>query len=166
MATTNKNLIVTPGSQAESLSKYVTFRLGDEFFGVNILDVKEVTPVMTITPIFHSNLEISGYVNIRGEIHLVINLRYLFGLQAREIDNESRIVIFKPSVSEPFGILVDRVGDVLEINQDIIEPYSADQSRKVKTSLLTGVCKLDDTLLMVLDAHLLLNSRTDLNESK
>ena len=152
-------------NKLEIIGKYVTFWIEDELLGVNILDVKEVSPVMTITAISHSAKEISGYVNIRGEIHLVVNLRYLFGLPYREIDNNCRIIIFKSSVSDPFGILVDKVGDVLEVNSDLIEPYKVDDPKKLNTNLITGVCKLDNHLLVILDAHRLLKTGTENTEN-
>ena len=144
-----------PAIKAErsSMSKFVTFWIHDELFGVNILDVKEVTPVMEITPVFHAPEEVEGYVNIRGEIHLVINLRILLNLPSHDTTSESRIVIFKPKIAEPFGILVDRVGDVLEVPITAIESDIRPDSKKGKKNLISGVCKLKENLLIVLDAR-------------
>ena len=140
-------------SETAVLKKFVTFWIHDELFGVDIIDVKEVTPLMAITPIFHAPDEVNGYVNIRGEIHLVINLRFLLDLPDKEIVSDSRIVIFKPIIAEPFGILVDRVGDVLEVNSELIESESRTSIQKIKKSLVSGVCKLEDNLLVLLDAR-------------
>ena len=127
-----ENLPVSRTTDQSSIIKFVTFWIHDELFGVDILDVKEVTPVMKITPIFHAPDEVRGYVNIRGEIHLVINLRFLLDLPQHEITAETRIVIFKPTIAEPFGILVDRVGDVLEVDSGSIEPEIKSNSKKTK----------------------------------
>ena len=140
-------------SETAVFKKFVTFWIHDDLFGVDIIDVKEVTPLMTITPIFHAPDEVKGYVNIRGEIQLVINLRVLLDLPDREIGSDSRIVIFKPIIAEPFGILVDKVGDVLEVNSELIESESRSSTQKIKTSLVAGVCKLEDNLLILLNAR-------------
>ncbi len=59
--------------------KICSFRLSDRLFGVNILDVKEVNSDIEITPIYHARDSIRGYMNIRGQIHLVVDLRTEFG---------------------------------------------------------------------------------------
>ena len=133
-------------------SKFVTFRVDKELFGVNINDVREVTPVMEITPVFHAPDEVMGYVNIRGVIHLVISLRILLNLPPREETPESRIVIFKPKIAEPFGILVDCVGDVLEVDSDSIERNTSANASRSRKDLISGVCKLEENLLIVLNS--------------
>ncbi len=140
-----------------SRKKFVTFWIQGELFGVDILDVKEVTPIMDITPVFHAPEEVMGYMNIRGEIHLVINPRILLNLPTRETEPDSRIVIFKPKVAEPFGIVVDSVGDVLEFDSGAIEPDKKSDSPKTGKNLVSGVCKLKENLLIVLDARKILN---------
>jgi len=146
--------------EKDNMFQFVTFWIGSELFGVDILDVKEITPMIDITPVFHAPEEVKGYVNIRGEIHLVIDMRYLLDAQNQEPAPENRIVIFKPSVAQPFGILVDRVGDVLDVHTSIIETENqieADVIDNAKTKqLVTAICKLEDELLMIIDARKLL----------
>ena len=137
--------------------KFVSFRIEDELLGVNILDVKEVTALMDITPINHAPEEVMGYVNIRGEIHLVINLRYLLGYPKTTTESSSKIIIFKTIIAEPFGIYVDTIGDVIEVEQSYIEPYSKSNLTLTKgdrlSELVNGVCKLDKELLVLLDSR-------------
>ena len=95
-----------------------TFWLSGRLFGVDIMDVKEINTEVDFTPIFHSSKEVKGYVNIRGQIHLVLDLRLLLGFESKEVDINSRVVIFKQSIAEPFGALVDKVGDILEVSAD------------------------------------------------
>lgn len=135
--------------------QYVSFWLSGELFGVDIHDVKEVTVMMDITPVFHSPPEVMGYVNIRGEIHLVLDLRFLLGMPAAKVASEARIVIFKSSVAEPFGILVDSIGDVIEVAHDQID-IKADNAA-AQSSLVKGVCKLKENLLILLEARDFLN---------
>ena len=137
--------------------KFVSFRIEDELLGVNILDVKEVTSLLDITPIYHAPEEVMGYVNIRGEIHLVINLRYLLGYPKSIKGTSSKIIIFKPSIAEPFGIYVDTIGDVIEVEPSYIEPYSKSNLTHTKgdrlSELVHGVCKLDQELLVLLNSR-------------
>lgn len=139
--------------------QFVSFRIGEELFGVNILDVREVTPLIDITPVYHAPDEIKGYVNIRGEIHLVLDLRYLLGFSCEEPTEESRIVIFKPKIAESFGILVDKIGDVIEVKSEQIETESRIESSSSSnhnenaSRMVSGVCKLEKELLIILNAR-------------
>jgi len=143
--------------------KFVSFKIDNELLGVDILDVKEVTSVMEITPIHHAPEEVMGYVNIRGEIHLVINLRYLLGYATSEKKTDSKIIIFKTSIAEPFGIYVDTIGEVIEVEESYIEPYNKSNHSQGKEDrllkLVRGVCKLEEQLLVVLDSKKLLRTQ-------
>ncbi len=145
--------------------QFCTFRLSNRLFGVDILDVKEINHEMEFTPIFHAPKEVAGYVNIRGQIHLVLDLRLLLGFESREMDSDSCMVIFKQSIAEPFGVLVDKIGDVVEVAENEIEDHlkssenvSSDiGSAAVVSNLIEGVCKLQDNLLVILNAKNFLN---------
>ncbi|PCI29034.1 MAG: hypothetical protein COB67_05045 [SAR324 cluster bacterium] len=134
--------------------QFVSFWISNELFGVDILDVKEVTPMIKITPVFHAPDGVKGYVNIRGEIHLVLDLRFHLGFPEKETDQNSRIVIFKPTIAEPFGILVDHIGDVIEVKSDQIESETQLESSGSKSRsahLVSGICKLEKELLITLN---------------
>lgn len=156
MQNNTANLPVAQGEVSDATQKFVTFWIHDELFGVDILDVQEVTPLIDITPVFHAPDEVLGYVNIRGQIHLVLDMRVLMGHSKEEIGKESRIIIFKSKIAEPFGILIDKVGDVLEVSTDWIEPENRNINKDMKRQLVSGVCKLKEQLLILLDARKLL----------
>ena len=144
--------------------QFCTFELADRLFGINILDIKEITQEAQYTTIFHASQRVQGYVNIRGQIHLVLNMRQMMGFERRELDSESRIIIFKPGVGESFGILVDRIGDVVEVEYETIEERrnekqgrnEGQERRSPKISL--GVCKLEDNVMVLLDSRRLLST--------
>lgn len=150
----------------EIILKFCTFWLSGRLFGVDILKVKEINRELDFTPIFHAPKEVKGYVNIRGQIHLVLDLRLLLGFESRELDNSSCMVIFKQSVAEPFGVLVDKVGDVVEVEESSIEERSNTEETITRdaegltdvNNLIEGVCKLDDNLLVILSAKNLLST--------
>lgn len=146
--------------------KFCTFWLSGRHFGVNILDVKEINRELDFTPIFHATKEVKGYVNIRGQIHLVLDLRLHLGFESRELDNDSCILIFKQAVAEPFGVLVDKIGDVVEVEESKIEErskFDENIARDVEgltdvNNLIEGICKLDNNLLVILNAKNLLST--------
>ncbi len=139
-----------------------TFGIDDRRLGVAILDVKEINTDTEFTPIFHAPREVKGYVNIRGQIHLILDLRLIMDLPEKPVDEESRLVLFKPAVGENFGILVDRIGDVMEIPGEKIEDRRKADAGAPGTGdrrtleMGSGVCKLEDGLLIILEAKQLL----------
>ena len=139
-------------------TQYCTFLIADRLYGVDILDVKEVNPDIGFTTVFHASERIKGLVNIRGRIHLVLDLRRVLGLPSRNVDEKSRLVLFKPHVGEDFGILVDAIGDVKDVDADAMESAGlASRNGESETpdveALLAGVYKLDSELMLVLKSN-------------
>ena len=135
---------------------FCTFRVGGQLFGVDILDVKEVTTETTITRIAHTPSEVLGLVNIRGHIYLALDLRRLLGMPSTQITAESRLVLFKPSVGSAFGVIVDEISEIHTVSPDQIESYAASEHKALvsqlrRVDLISAVCKLPDELLVVLN---------------
>ena len=150
------------------LIQMCTFRMAGRLFGVDILDVKEVNENVNVTPIYHAPPEVCGYINIRGQILLVVNLHETFGLDKQKTEQISggKIVVFKQSVDEPFGILVDEVCDVVPIEPKRIvdrtssmgETTEARELHRNRDAMVIGVYPLDGELLLVLDARHILGA--------
>ena len=155
--------------EASLLHRYCTFRLADRLYGVNIKDVKEINTEISFTPIFHAPNEIKGYINIRGQIYLLLDPRKIFGFPNKEIDATSRVVLFMPHVGEPCGILVDSIEDVVAVDEKMIENRRQDEKivpegvERRAADVGEGVCKLQDELLIILNAERLLNSITTIH---
>lgn len=140
--------------------QFITFEIGSNFFGVDIKEIKEINEDFYITPVFHAPEGVEGYVNLRGEIYLIINLRVSLGLEMPGGTNKyPYILIFKEWVGELFGIIVDSIGDVIDVDKNQIELYSdanhrdSDNFQKLnKHNLVEGICKLPDKLMIVLQA--------------
>jgi len=108
---------------------YCTFRVADRLFGVPIRTVREVTTETTCTRIPHAPAEVAGYVNIRGHIHLALDLRRLLGLPPGANGQHRRLVLFQAGVGTAFGVLVDEVGDIVSVDDTHAEdltPASGD----------------------------------------
>ncbi len=135
---------------------FCTFRVDDRLFGVDILDVREVTTETTYTRIAHAPAEVLGLVNIRGHIFLVLDLRRLLGMPESTVTGNSRLVLFKPSVGSAFGVVVDEIANIQTVESDHIEAYSRNDRELAMTNvrrvdLIDAVCRLHDELMVVLN---------------
>ena len=135
---------------------FCTFRVDGHLFGVDILDVKEVTTETTTTRIAHAPEEVLGLVNIRGHIYLALDLRRLLGMPGAQVTAESRLVLFKPTVGAAFGVVVDEISEIHRVASDKIESYVSTQDEVVaskvsRVDLISAVCRLPDELLVVLN---------------
>lgn len=143
--------------------QFCTFRICDRLYGVDICDVKEINSNIEIAPIFHAPKEVKGYVNIRGQIYLLLDLRLILGFESKATDEVSRVVLFKTEVGEPCGILVDSIDDIVAVDETRIENRrrqdreidDADDRRGV--DMAEGVCQLEDELLVVMNSRNFLN---------
>lgn len=139
---------------------FCTFRLGDQLFGVDVADVKEVNPERALTRIHHAPPQVLGYVNLRGQVFLVLDVRALLGLPSGRPGQDSRLVVFKPAVGDALAGLVDRIGDIVAIEPERIEPWTAKPGDSVpgqpsagwRADLITGIARLDEELLILLQA--------------
>ncbi len=156
---------------SDDMIQFCTFRLSNRLFGTNILDVKEVNAdKINFTQIFHANRAIKGYMNLRGQMYLVIDMRPLFsfGEEETEITPDTRVLIFKNEVDDYFGILVDKIEDVVAIKEDDIverrkESKTIDTDRRKTEQLTLGVSTLEKELMVVLNARGIIPA---LNKSK
>jgi purine-binding chemotaxis protein CheW len=135
---------------------FCTFRLSDRLFGIDILDVKEVTAETTFTRVAHAPEEVLGLVNIRGHIYLTLDLHRLLGLPAALVTGESRLVLFKPAVGNAFGVMVDAIADIQAVSASQTESFSRLEHndavpRAGRVELIDCVCTLDSELLVVLN---------------
>jgi len=133
----------------------VTFRLGDEEYGVEILKVHEINRMMDITAVPNAPDSIEGVINLRGKVIPVINLRMKFGLPHKGADARTKIVVV--DVGMPAGIIVDSVSEVLRISTELIEPPPP-MTASIGSEYILGVGKLKDRLLILLDIERLLGS--------
>jgi len=133
----------------------VTFRLGDEEYGVDILKVHEINRMMDITAVPNAPDCIEGVINLRGKVIPVINLRMKFGLPHKQVDALSKIVVL--DIGMAAGIIVDSVSEVLRISYDVVEPPPP-MTASIGSEYILGVGKLKDRLLILLDIERLLGA--------
>ncbi|ETR74619.1 MAG: purine-binding chemotaxis protein CheW [Candidatus Magnetoglobus multicellularis str. Araruama] len=153
-----KNITSEQKKLPESKRQFCSFQMAGHCFGVDILDVKEIIDEVVLTTIHHAPSEMLGFVNIRGHVHLVLDLRLLLNFSSKPIDESSRVLLFHPNVGESFGVMVDQIGHMIEVEESLIEYRLTDENLSGiardfrKSELEKGVCKLKDRLLIILDA--------------
>jgi purine-binding chemotaxis protein CheW len=153
-----------PRTAAEN--RYCTFRLAGNLFGFDIRAVREVNTQTACTPVPQAPPEVRGCVNLRGNIVLVLDLRRLLGMEPAPVTPDSRLVVFKPAVGESFGVLVDAVGDIATVHEDLTENRHPEETARVEeetgarraAELVRGIGKLEGELLVIVDPHKLLGA--------
>jgi purine-binding chemotaxis protein CheW len=133
--------------------KYLTFALGPEEYGLEILKVREIIGYMEITAVPQTPHHVKGVINLRGQVIPVIDLRSKFGMDTAEVTEETCIIVVEISHSgRKFntGIVVDHVQEVLDIDGQDIED-SPQFGSSVDTSFIMGMGKIGETVKILLD---------------
>jgi len=128
--------------------KYLTFKLVDEEYGVEILKVREIIGVMQITAVPRMPAHVKGVINLRGKVIPVVDLRLKFGLQEAEHTEQTCIIVV--NVGQEIGIIVDTVCEVLDIAGENIEPTPS-MGGSVDTSFMLGMGKVGEVVKILLD---------------
>lgn len=133
----------------------VTFYLADEEFGVNIHDLQEIIRMMSITRVPKAPPFVEGVINLRGQVIPIIDLRKRIGLPPREYDKATRIIVVQIE-KKTVGFVVDAVGEVRRIPSRVVEPPPP-MVAGIESDYISGVGKLGDVLLILLDLNRLLS---------
>jgi purine-binding chemotaxis protein CheW len=133
--------------------KYMTFKLADEEYGLEILKVREIIGLMDITRVPRAEGFIRGVINLRGKVIPVVDLRLKFGMEKTENTDQTVIIVVQYSVKGTdftMGILVDEVLEVLSIEADQIEPPPS-FGGAVETEFILGIGKAEKRVIFLLD---------------
>jgi purine-binding chemotaxis protein CheW len=145
------------GMATQGGSEYLTFRLGAEEYGIDILRVQEIRSFEDPTRIANSPPHIKGVVNLRGVIVPVVDLR--IKLNCEKVDYNSFTVVIVLNVKgRVVGAVVDSVSDVLELPQSDIRPAPDMASGSVDTAFITGIASVGERMLILMDIELLMSS--------
>ena len=136
-------------TQAGEILQLVSFRIGEEEFGVDILKVQEINRMNQITRVPNAPDYVSGVMNLRGKVIPVIDLRQRFHLGKREADKDTRIIVVELR-SRVIGFVVDAVNEVLRIPKSVTEPPPP-MVAGIGSEYITAVGKLEDRLLILID---------------
>ncbi|MEO5343755.1 MAG: chemotaxis protein CheW [Gammaproteobacteria bacterium SHHR-1] len=133
----------------------VTFKLEEETYGVNVMQVQEVLRVTEIAPVPGSPPYVLGIINLRGNVVTVIDTRNRFGLNPGEVTDNSRIVIIEGE-GQVVGILVDSVAEVVELRESEID-VAPNVGNEETARYIQGVHTHKGNLLIVVDINKLLS---------
>ncbi len=134
-------------------TQYLSFRLGEELFAVDVAKVREILDVIAITKVPQTPAYMRGVINLRGSVVPVMDLRQKFGLLPTERTVNSCIVVMEIShdgETMVLGSLADSVQEVLELGPEQIEPPPRIGAR-LKTDFIKGMGKVNDQFIIILD---------------
>ena len=141
--------------QDNATLRWVTFFLSQEKYGINVMQVQEVLRVSEIAPVPGAPNYVLGIINLRGNVVTVIDTRQRFGLESKEMDDSSRIVIVESS-DQVVGILVDSVAEVIDLQLSEIES-APNVGTEDSSRFIQGVASQNDELLIIIDLNKLLS---------
>lgn len=146
------------GYQAGADRQYLTFFLGGETYGIEILRVQETIALPEITPMPRTPVHVRGVINLRGAIVPVLDLRAKFGGDPTELGAFTVVVVVNAG-RRTAGILVDSIADVLSIGSEEIDD-TFDECLEIDTDLLKGLARTTEELVLLLDIERLVATAT------
>lgn len=155
---------VAPAVGSERAGKYLTFRLGTEEFGIQVLKVREIMGVQEITAVPQTPAWIKGVINLRGKVIAVIDLRLKFGMPPEPYNQRTCIVVVQLADAGErmlIGVVVDEVSEVVNIGAGEVEDTPG-FGAAVPTPYILGLAKQKNRVKILLDIdRVLTNSDVD-----
>lgn len=149
--------VATAKAHGPASGEYLTFRLGSEEYGIDILKVQEIRSYEAPTRIANAPDFIKGVVNLRGVIVPIVDLRLKLGCPSAEYNGFTVVIVLNVK-NRVVGAVVDSVSDVLELNRDAIKPAPELNAASVDTSFITGIGSVADRMLILMDIEGLMSS--------
>ncbi len=149
-----QNSVKIDGLRPSKAKEYLTFKLGREEYGIDILKVQEIRGYESPTRIAHAPIFIKGVVNLRGTIVPIVDMRIKFNCSAVEYDDFTVVVVLALS-NRVVGIVVDSVSDVMELPADSIQA-APDVEGAVESDCIIGLGSIAERMLILLDIEKLM----------
>jgi len=150
------------GEDSKEMIQLVTFNMGSEEFGVDILNVQEIIRLPEITRVPNSFDFVKGVVNLRGKIIPIIELRKRLSMKSIDNDDSTRIIIIEFN-DLTIGLIVDKVNEVADINKNITEPPPP-MVGEIESDYIASVAKQSDRLIILLDLSTIFIKSEENNE--
>lgn len=136
-------------------NQYVVFKLGEEYYGVDIYKVKIIERISDFTRVPNAPEYVTGVMNLRGDVVTVIDLRKRLNYESFEISNDSRIIIVTVNEME-VGLIVDSSSEVLQLDNEVVDkPPTIGEN--ISDDFVSGIGKKDGRLIILLDLEKVLN---------
>ncbi len=141
---------------SQMVNEYLTFRLGAEEYGVDILKVQEIRGYDAITQIANAPVFVKGVINLRGVIVPIVDMRIKFALGDAEYDQFTVVIILNVA-GRVVGIVVDAVSDVISLAQEQFRPTPG-MGSVIDTEYIIGLGTVDERMLILIDIEKLMAS--------
>ena len=154
----NQDKLLSPKKNADNndeILQWVTFKLEEETYGVNVMQVQEILRYTEIAPVPGAPSYVIGIINLRGNVVTVIDTRARFGLLAADATDNSRILIIEAE-EQVIGILADSVAEVVYLRSSEIDS-APNVGTEESAKFIQGVCNRDNELLILVDLNKLLS---------
>jgi len=142
------------GDKSANASQFVTFSIGEEYYGVTAMKVHEIIGMTKITPVPNSMGYMKGVINLRGSVVPVVDMRLKFKMAEKEFGDQTIIIIVEIK-QRLFGMIVDSVSDVIGISDDSIQD-TPHFSTQIETDFISGIADKSDHLIIMLDVDKIL----------
>lgn len=139
------------------INKFLTFLIEGEEYGIEILKVREIIGMMSVTPVPQSSLQLKGVINLRGKVIPVFDLRLIFGMNEKEYDNETCIIIVDVK-GHLVSIIVDTVSEVMDVKGEEVES-GPELKGKINNRFILGVSKVKDKIRLLIDIDKILGDQ-------
>jgi len=143
--------------ETNEILQLVSFKIANEEFGVDILNVQEINKMTQITKVPNAPDFVEGVINLRGRVIPIIDLRTRLKLEKKQHDKDTRIIVVEIT-GKTVGFIVDAVNEVLRIPTSIIEP-PPQLATGIDSDFIRAVGKLEDRLLILIDLEKVLTEK-------
>lgn len=141
--------------------KYLGFQVGEEFYGIRIDKISQVVRYEKINAIHETSSFIKGVINLRGKIIPIIDMRLKFGMKEKDYSDRTIFIIVEIENIEHHqvlvGMVVDKISDVIELNEEMIEK-APEMGLKKRQSYLNGIAQVGNRMMMILNIDKVLNT--------
>lgn len=147
---------LTPAADAATPIRFCVFSLAGRHFAIAAQDIAEVARVPPLAPVPLAPASVRGCVNLRGQVHIVVDPRPLLGFPATELDAASRLLVPRAAIADRVGLLVDTVGDVITATaKESLSPAGLAADSSPASRFVAAVVQSEE-LIWILDARALL----------
>ncbi|MGI6307906.1 MAG: chemotaxis protein CheW [Dethiobacteria bacterium] len=144
-------------SKSSTENQYVTFWIGTEEYGIDIMLVQEIIRYKKPTRVFNSNPVISGVINFRGKVIPVIDMHRKFDLQSGQKYDEFTVIIVIEVNKKTMGMIVDRVSDIMSFHAENIQLVDREFADDIRSEHLKGMAKSAERIILLLDPERVLS---------
>lgn len=142
-------------SESDEVLQWVTFKLENEVYGINVMQVQEILRYTEVAPVPGAPLYVLGIINLRGNVVTVIDTRSRFGLEPCDVTDNTRVVVIE-SEQQVIGILVDSASEVVYLKASEIDD-APNVGNEESAQFIQGVSNRDGELLILVDLDKLLS---------